>query len=274
MTLFLVSFFYYYFGDYMKVYYDLILIVNFIFDFLLLITVGYILKRNTKIKRIILGALIGSISTLFLFYKITNYILFLYKVVLSVLMILVTFGYKNIRFFITNILYLYLSSIVLGGSIYLIDNELSLTNIGLVFINNGYKLSILIVLIVSPIILYLYIRQIKRLKYNYNNYHSVEVYYKKKKYMFSAYLDTGNKLKDPYKKRPIILVYTDKICFSYEKSLLVPYETIDGVGIIKCITADKIVIDKKYIVDNALIGLSEKKFNIDGIDMLLNNETL
>ena len=258
----------------MKVYFDLVLIINFILDFLILLSVSFVLKRNISIKRILFGSIIGSISTLFLFIKVSKTVLSIYKVVLSFLMILSTFGYKNIKYFIKNTIYLYLSSIVLGGSIYLINNELSFSNNGLLFFNNGYKLSIFFILIISPIILYFYIRQIKQLKYNYNNYHNVDVYYHKKKYSFTAYLDTGNKLKDPYKSRPIILVYTDKIKFSYEKSLLVPYETIDGIGILKCLTVDRIIIDKEHVINNALIGLSDRNFNIDGIDMLLNNESL
>ena len=269
-----MSLFYYIYGDTVKVYVDLILIINFIFDLLLLVSVSYILKRNIPLKRLIVGALIGSLSILFLFIKMTNIVLFLYKALLSIIMVLISFGFKNIKYFITNIFYLYLSSIVLGGGLYLLHNQLEYTNNGLLFINNSYKLNIILSIIITPILIFVYLRQIKKLKYNYNNYYDVDVFYDKKKYYFTAYLDTGNKLKDPYKKRPIILVNTDKISFSYEKGILVPYSTIDKNGIIRCIIADKVIIDKKIELKNVLIGLSKEKFNIDGVNMLLNNETL
>ena len=91
--------------------------------------------------------------------------------------------------------------------------------------------------------------------------------------IFTAFFDSGNKLKDQYKKRPIILIYTDKIDFSYEKCILVPYQTVNGVGILKCLEPDSIIINSR-VIKNTLIGLSKEPFNIDGIDMLLNNETI
>ena len=62
-------FFYNIIGDYVKVYLDLIMIINFFIDFLLLLGVSIILKRKVKINRIILSAFIGGISILFLFMK-------------------------------------------------------------------------------------------------------------------------------------------------------------------------------------------------------------
>ena len=93
-------------------------------------------------------------------------------------------------------------------------------------------------------------------------------------FLVTAFLDTGNKLKDPYKKRPIILVNTDKIKFGYEDCILVPYETVSGNGILKCLVVDKIVIDNKHVIIKPLIGLSNQVFKIEGINMLLNSQTL
>ena len=189
-------------------------------------------------------------------------------------MILSSFGYKNIKYFISNLFYLYLSSIVLGGGLYLINDQLKYSNSGFIFVKNSNRLNLFLSIILAITIIILYLKQLKKLKYNYNNYYKVEVFYKKNKYNFTAYLDTGNKLKDPYKKRPIILVNTDKINFSYETGILVPYSTINKNGVLKCIKADKVIIDNKITLNNILIGLSNEKFYIDGVDMLLNNETL
>ena len=58
-----MSFFYNVFGDEMKIYVDYVLFLNFMFDFLLLVSISLILKRQVKINRLILGAV---------FYKINN----------------------------------------------------------------------------------------------------------------------------------------------------------------------------------------------------------
>ncbi|MDD6879182.1 MAG: sigma-E processing peptidase SpoIIGA [bacterium] len=244
----------------MRIYIDLVFLLNLIFDFLLLLSVSLILKRNVRIYRIIIGSLFGSLSTFLIFYNISSLKLFFIKVIISILMILITFSYKGFKYFINNVIYLYLCSIVLGGGLYLIDNNI--------------KLDILLIIIGGPLILYFYINQSKKLKYNYSNYYNALLIYKNKTYRFTAFLDTGNKLKDQYKKRPIILVNTDKIDFSYEESLLVPYKTASGTGIIKCLTVDKIIINDEIIINKPLIGKMENKFGLEGIDMILNNETL
>ena len=99
----------------MKIYLDLIMILNFVFDFLLLLSVSIILRRNVSINKLILGAFIGGISILFLFIKINSFELFIFKILISILMILISFGYKDIRYFGKNILFFYMTIIVLGG---------------------------------------------------------------------------------------------------------------------------------------------------------------
>lgn len=258
----------------MKVYIDLVILLNIMFDYLLLTTTSYILKRNVSFKKILIGSLVGGLSILFLFIKLNSFTLFIFKIVVSVLMILSTFGYKDFKSFINNIIYLYLSSIVLGGALYLINNEFNYKNYGLLFSTNKFSLNIIILILISPIILFIYYKETKKLKLEFQNKYKVDMYYKNRKYRFNAFLDTGNKLKDPYKKRPIILIYSDKIKSSYEDSILVPYKTVSGNGILKCIVADKIVIGGNYVLMNPLIGLSKEKFNMESVNMILNSETI
>ena len=93
----------------MKIYIDVILFINFAFDFLLLFTTNIILKRKVKILRLILSSIIGSFSVLTLFININSIELFLIKILISCLMILISFGKKD---FLKNITYLYFIFIV------------------------------------------------------------------------------------------------------------------------------------------------------------------
>ena len=56
----------------MTVYIDLVCIINFIYDFLILLTVSFTLKRNRKIYYYILSSIIGVLSIFLLFLKIKN----------------------------------------------------------------------------------------------------------------------------------------------------------------------------------------------------------
>ena len=88
----------------MTVYIDLVCIINFIYDFLILLTVSFTLKRNRKIYYYILSSLIGVLSIFLLFLKINNVILFLLKILISIIMVIVAFGYKSIKYTISNII--------------------------------------------------------------------------------------------------------------------------------------------------------------------------
>ena len=93
----------------MTVYIDLVCIINFIYDFLILLTVSFTLKRNRKIYYYILSSLIGVLSIFLLFLKINNIVLFLLKILISVVMVIVAFGYKSIKYTISNIIYFYMT---------------------------------------------------------------------------------------------------------------------------------------------------------------------
>ena len=189
----------------MKVYLDYIFFINFMFDFLLLLSVSIILRRNIKIKRIILGALIGGVTIFTLFLRMNSLELFLFKIIISILMILITFGYMNIKYTIKNLIYLYISSMFLGGILYFLNIEFSYHQEGLVFYHNGLSINIIVLLIISPIIIYTYVKQLLDLKTNYSKYYKIDIKYKNKIIKLNAYLDTGNKLFDPITHIPIII---------------------------------------------------------------------
>lgn len=253
----------------MKLYLDLIFLLNIWFDFLLLLSVSILLKRNVKFKRIILGSIVGGLTIFILFLDLNNITLFILKLLTSILMTLTTFSFKNIKYTLTNLGYFYLTSIILGGGMYLISDSLSLNNNGLLFYKNGYSLNYYIILIISPIIIIFYIRNTLKLKENYSNYHKVDIIFKNKVYKLNGYLDTGNNLYDPYKKRSIILVNLE-LEYNLENIIYTPFEGLNNKGIIKCLKPDKIYVDKKEF-KNYLIGLSNDKFKIDGINCILHN---
>ena len=256
----------------MKVYLDIIFIINFLFDFLLLITVGVVLRRTVTIKKILLGSLIGGISIFTLFLPLSSLTLFLIKILISILMVITTFKYRDIRYTLYNLFYLYTGSLILGGGLYLLNVQFSYRQEGLIFYHNGLSINFILLLILSPIIIYAYIKQAKILKNNYSNYYNVDIYLKDgNKTSLSAFLDTGNKLYDPYQKRPIILVNQKLFKYDYDlqNTVLVPYDTVNDHGLMKCIIPNKIDIVGVGIKRNVLIGLVNNKIKIDGVDCIL-----
>lgn len=253
----------------MKLYLDVLFFTNFIFDFILLLGVSIVLKRKCKLIRLILGALFGSVTLLSLFIPLTNIELCLLKVIMSMGMILISFKFSNIKTFLKDLVYLYIISIFCGGVIYFIYNQLGYKQEGLLFLNNGFHLNLIILVILFVVAIYIYIRQSKDLKTKVASYHHVDIYYKDHIFSCNGYLDTGNKLYDPYKHRPICLLHKK---IKVDKPLYVPYKTIEKIGLLKCFKAERIIVDKKYEYKEQLIGLSKEKFNIDGVDFILHSD--
>ena len=265
-------FFYNIFGDIMKIYLDLIMILNFAIDFILLLTVSLILKRNVKLTRIMLGSFVGGLSILFLFFNINSFILFLLKLFISILMILITFGYKTLKYTLVNLLYLYMSSIVLGGFLYFLNLEFSYKHIGIIFFNNGLSINFIFLILFSPLILYIYIKQTKNLRYNYSNYYNIEIINNNKKYKYTAYMDSGNVLVDTLTNKPVILIDKRKLLFNIKEFRLIPYMGVNGSNIIKVIKIDKLIFNNKEY-SNILLGIMDK-ISLDGIDVILNRKLL
>ena len=209
----------------MIIYVDLVFLINFIMDFYILSGVKFLLKLDTNFFRILLGSLIGSLSIILLFFSLSTTLLNILKIFISILMILVTFGkYKFFRL----LFYLYIISIFLGGSLYLINDSLGYEVNSGIFINNGYSINLIILLIISPVIIFMYVREFLKLKKKINTIYNVVIKFKNKEIKLEGFLDTGNKLVDPYFNRPIILLNKKYINLKGKKVLYVPYESLNN----------------------------------------------
>ena len=237
----------------MTVYLDLVFFINFVMDFYILSGVKFLLKLQTKLYRIILGTFVGSLSMILLFLKLNILEFNILKIIISIVMVLVTFGYNK---FINRLFYLYIISIVLGGSLYLINDSLGYEVDGFIFINNGYSINLVILLILSPLFIFMYVFNLIKYKKSINTKYDVIIKIKNKNINVEGFLDTGNKLIDPYFKRPIILLNKKYIDLRGKKIIYVPFSSLNNNGLLKCIIPEYILINNKKI-NNFLIGVSE-----------------
>ena len=261
----------------MKIYVDLVLFLNFGFDLLLLFGVGVILRRQTDVKRLLLGALVGSITVLSMFIEMSSFLLFIVKIIISIVMVLIAFGYHDFRYMLKNLFYLYTSSILLGGFLYFLNLQCSYRHEGLAFYFDGLSVNVIVLIVMSPIIIYAYVKQGLELKNHYSNYYQIDIYLKNGEVIpVTAFLDTGNHLEDPYQKRPIILLNSALIQLNYQdfNVLLVPYDALYHHGLLKCIVPEKIFIQGVGFRENFLVGLSNDKIQIDGVDCIMNSRLI
>ena len=242
----------------MKIYIDLIFFMNLFYDYLLLLFVGLILKRNIKRKRILLASLIGSLSIITMFININNLLLLLINIITSFIMVIISFKFISFKYSFNNLLYLYMLSIILAGFLYYLSIHYS---------NYNY---LLLVIISSIILIYDYYCHKKCLtKYNY--YYHLDIFFNNQKISCTAYLDSGNNLYDPITHKYIIIVNHKllKGINNIRSPVYVPYDTLNSHSLMKCYKPSYILINNKKIY-NYLIGETNVIFN-DGIGALLNN---
>lgn len=228
----------------MKIYYEEILILNFLLDFMILYGTKRILKINKSIIRIVFGSILGSFTTILIFFKISSIDLLLLKIVLSIFMIIISFGFKNI---FKNIIYFYLISIIIGGFFYLFD------------INSNIIVIHTLLIIGSFIIIKFICMEINNYKEKYSNKYLVNIYIMGKCYKLEGFIDTGNRLVSNINNKVVILT---NLNINTNKLLYVPYKALNCSGVIPCIRPDKVIINNISFND-CLIGLSSNKFNLE-----------
>ena len=249
------------------IYVDLVVIIDLFMNYLVLISTGIILNRITKLKKAFLSSVIGCIPIIFIFINTNKIILFARSILFAIMMSWISFSYKDIIYTLRNVLYMYFISIFLAGGIYLIN-----TNFFPKINSNIFSFVILIT--ISPILSIIYIKSIKKIKIINSNYYKVDIYLKDKPVMrLNGYLDTGNKLVDPYTGKPIILVSKKNITYQPKKFILVPYNTIDNEGILCCFRPEKLYIHGVGERTKVLIGIINE-VKIENAECILNERLI
>lgn len=237
----------------MKVYYEVIFFLNFLLDFMILYGTKKVLKRSGSFFRLILSSVLGSFTTIFLFISISSISLFFLKLLFSIMMIFISFGYRD---FFRNIFYFYLISIIVGGSIYLFDFD-------------KYNINYFILLpIMCFFVISIFLYEMLQFREKYQNKYLVTIFYHNHKYSLEGFIDTGNRLISPYKRESIILVNLDL----HPKNIIyVPYQALNCSGVIPCVRPDRVIINEVEF-HHCLIGLSHHKFHLDGMNCILPNQ--
>ena len=245
------------------IYIDILVFEDLIFNYIIILSTSIILNRITKFKRIFLSSVIGLIPIIFLLINTKRIILDIINLIIIFITSIIAFKYKSFLYTFKNIIYMYFISIFIAGSIYLINTNY-LPNI------DNYILKTMVYIIILIIEAYIYTKHLKKIKNNNSDYYKIDIYLKgRPKLTLMSFLDTGNNLKDPYNNKPIILVTKEKINITNEKIILVPYNTIDNHGLMKCFSPEKIYVHKVGYKKKLLIGIINE-INIEGADCIMN----
>lgn len=199
---------------YLEVYPDIIFVLNFILDFLLILLLKKVNRKSSKFLRMVgaaaIGGIIAAITGCFLWMNPFLRFLLMY-VLAAALMVMIAFGRLKWLDLLRQILSLYLITYFVGGFInsllYYTNLKLLLVQIGngIIFSNISWKIIMIAVLILTPLILLIF-----KLFYWYKNHmpqlFDLELVMEKTKILTKGLLDTGNCLFDPIQKKPVMVM--------------------------------------------------------------------
>lgn len=247
------------------IYVDTLLCVNLFIDYIMLYALRKILKINSKLIRLLPGAILAAVLTLGVFLPFYSRLFSVfYRVISAAVTVFVAFGKTNVKSFLLRVAAFIGISISFSGAVSLI--WLIFKPKGIVVWGDAVYLDISpVMLIVCSFFAFISLSIYERVKSKVKpkvRIHRVTVYSDKSEYSFSSMVDTGCNLREPFSGLPVIVADKELINSSdipYNKLRLVPYKTLSGEGVLKAFKPDKIEIDGKELKSGCFIGVSEGK---------------
>lgn len=287
----------------MTVYADMIFLLNFCVDLLLLWLTMTIRKQRTPFWRLIVAALLGAVyAVMMLAPALPWFFTWTAKLLLSGLMIFIAFGFRSSPAFLRNWGVFYLVSFVVGGGMFalhyflleqqVIVNGILVTQAG----GMGTPISWTFIVVAFPIVWWysrLTFRSLAERQVIEQYIVQVEVVIGKNSIRGSGLIDTGNQLRDPLTRVPVMMIeahlitpilpQTVRSAISNEditvglvnlspewlpRVKLIPYRSVrKGTEFLLAIKPDKVRITQgKQMreVNNVLIGLDNGRLSQDG----------
>lgn len=200
----------------MTVYLDIIWLLNFLFDTLLLYLTALILKKDFRYFRLLAGGFIGSTIILLSFTSVGPFVSHpVIKGFFSVLMIWCTFGYIRLRTFVRTLFTFYLLTFGIGGALigthYFIQYDHEVTEQVLIGSVQGFgdPISWVFIILGFPIAWHFSrsrFEQIEMTKIKYDQLVDVEIKLGDCQICCKGLVDSGNQLIDPISRLPVMFL--------------------------------------------------------------------
>lgn len=180
-----------------EMYVDVIFLENLIINYIILYLTKRFSKTNTKNINLFFGSLLGASYVILMFLSLPDIFYSLaFKIIISILMIIITFRVKRLYSFLKLLSIFYMISFIIGGAafalIYLVNFDLKQIIIGALFI--------------SILLIYIGWGYITKKNLDSSIIHILHININNIKKDIKAILDTGNTLHDPLSNYPVVIV--------------------------------------------------------------------
>ena len=264
----------------MTIYLDIVFLENALMNYIILYATGFVQKRKMKNFKLIISSVLGALYAIISYLKIIPiYSTLFMKILLSVIMIYVAFNNENAKQLLKNLLLFYLASFVIGGCalamLYMISPKRVSFQNGVLVGTYPMKITLIAGLVGFFIIQYSFSLNKRQMKIK-DLLCELEIVVNNKKVKMKGYIDSGNTLKDPISKKPVIIVEKEvmqeivdvnKLIGGDEnlKIRLIPFKSIGKQnGMLIGIRPEYVKIkynENQIITKKVIIGIYDKKIS-------------
>lgn len=277
----------------LKVYVDVLFIVNFIVDYVLLCVTSFFIKKKMHIARLLLSSFFGAVyASIIFFATFRAFFIFLLSFIVSVLMIIIAYGADSYKLLFKNTSVFYLVSFVSGGigfALMSIGNKYSsinfIINSGVFYVNlNAYTL--LAIFIFSVTTIHFSLGYIKKQKIKSMYLYDVTIEKNGRSVTDVAFFDTGNFLKDPTSQDSVIIAEWQTISSLFDYSsisecviknpgefIYIPCNSLNGTSGLFAFRPDKVITGELTLTSSIYVGICITSLDKEGAyRMILPND--
>ncbi len=198
----------------MVIYLDVLIILNMFVDYFLLLSCSLLLKINVKKKRLILGAVVGSLFSFFILFPDLNFFLnLIFNVAGGLFLVFITFGYKRKQLFLKTVSIFFAENIIFAGVMFFV--WLFFSPPGMLWKNGVTYITISpYILIFGSLTAYILTSTINFFlssRVDSKKIYLIEIEFNKKKICLNALYDSGNCLTEPFSKKPVCVCEYEKL---------------------------------------------------------------
>ena len=277
----------------MTVYADVLVVVNLFVNYALLLCSSLILKNRISNLRLLAGAAIGSVYGLIIFLpEIPIFLELPMRIAASALIVLASFGYRNVRRFL-RCFFTFLAVTVAFGGIMLVL-WVTVAPVGMIYNNGTVYFDIdLSVLAISTVVCFAVVSLVTKLtarKAPSNSVYTLTVMNGEKSITGTALCDTGNSLVESFSGYPVIVGEYDTLirllpqgvidyyenpsaCSGAAELRLIVCKTISDVGVLPSFRPKSVEIgslDRKIKTDEVYIAVTRNRLGGGEFDFIFN----
>ncbi len=273
----------------MIVYADVLVVLNIIVDYFLLRLTARLLKRNTSAWRMVFGAVLGGVSSLYIFLPQLNPLFeAAVRITFCIIISLTVFGFKSIKSFMRAVFIFVAITFGYGGAMtavwYLFKPNGMVINNSVVYFNVSP-----LFLIGFSVIAYFIIMLCRGVSERNNIYSkkcTISVFADGNNTELTAIVDTGNSIEDMFSKSEVI-VADKKVFYSLfedfptgealkKRYRVLPIDTVSGEALLDGYRCDKALVrygNKNIMLERPVLAVSKATLD-DGYNAIINPRVL